>query len=245
MLGNNRLPRHVAIIMDGNGRWAQEKDLPRIDGHREGAESVRQAINFCLEKGLSALTVFAFSTENWQRPEAEVCFLLDTLLTTLEKEADTLNEKQVRLRFVGYRQAFSEALINKMQEVEKMTEANSALELTIAANYGGRWDILQAAKAMAQQAISGEISLDTMDEAHFAQYFSLQDLPPLDLLIRTGGVTRISNFLLWDAAYSELHFTKVFWPDFGPVQFQEALDDFAGRERRYGLTREQLHTEEA
>lgn len=244
MSGKKRLPGHVAIIMDGNGRWAQQQGLPRLEGHRKGAESVRQAIDFCLENNLCALTVFAFSTENWKRPEAEVDFLLDTLLTTLEQEAQTLTEKQVRLRFVGDRQAFSKALIHKMQEVEKMTENNSALHLTIAANYGGRWDILQAAKHMAEQAMSGKISLDAVDESHFSQYFSLQDLPPLDLLIRTGGVTRISNFLLWDAAYSELHFSEVFWPDFGPEQFQLALDDFAGRERRYGLTGEQLQTEE-
>jgi len=235
-----RLPRHVAIVMDGNGRWARQRRRPRSFGHRAGQKAVRAAIEFCLRQRIGALTLFAFSSENWQRPPGEVGALMELFLKALDREVDELNGYGVRIRFIGELAAFSEALRSRMQAAARKTAANHALALNIAVNYGGRWDIAQAARAAAQAVARGELAAAAIDEATLAPFFSLADLPPVDLFIRTGGERRISNFLLWQLAYSELHFSDVLWPDYDAACFAQALADFAGRERRYGKTSEQV-----
>jgi undecaprenyl diphosphate synthase len=235
-----RLPRHIAIVMDGNGRWAKQRHRPRSFGHRAGQKAVRATIEFCLQRGISALTLFAFSSENWQRPQSEVGALMELFLKALDREVDELHGYGVRIRFIGDLSAFAPALRERMQAAMAKTFANAKLALNIAVNYGGRWDIVNAARQIAAAVQRGELAPTQIDERCMAQFFCLADLPPPDLFIRTGGEQRISNFLLWQLAYSELVFSDVLWPDYDADCLQRALDDFAQRERRYGKTGDQV-----
>lgn len=235
------LPRHVAIIMDGNGRWAERRHRPRSMGHRAGQKAVRATVTASRERGIAALTLFAFSSENWQRPRTEVGALMELFLRALDSEVDELHANGVRLRFIGALEAFAAPLRERMHAAMERTASNDALTLNIAANYGGRWDIAQAARTLAQQVAHGLLDATAIDEQHLAAHLMLADLPPPDLLIRTGGEHRISNFLLWQAAYAELYFTDTLWPDFDAAALDAALDAYATRERRYGRTGAQLH----
>jgi undecaprenyl diphosphate synthase len=235
-------PKHVAIIMDGNGRWAQKKGKIRTFGHKAGVESVRAVVRFARQTGIESLTLFAFSSENWKRPEEEVSVLMELFNLVLNSEAKRLHKNGVRLKVIGDLSAFDSKLVGKIRKAEDMTSGNNDLVLNIAANYGGRWDIVNAAKEVAEKVKQGEMSLQDIDEAVFNQHTSTASLPELDLLIRTGGEHRISNFLLWQCAYAELYFTDVLWPDFNEDVFQLAVDDFNVRQRRFGLTGEQIDT---
>ena len=234
------LPKHIAIVMDGNGRWAQQRRRPRTFGHRAGQKAVRATIEACLRGGIGALTLFAFSSENWRRPPTEVSALMELFLKALEREVDELHGHGVRIRFIGELGAFAPALRERMRAAMAKTAPNAKLALNIAVNYGGRWDIAQAARAAAEAVQRGEFAPEAIDEQRLAGYFCLADLPPVDLFIRTGGERRVSNFLLWQLAYSELHFSDVLWPDFDAAALARALEDFAGRERRFGLTSAQV-----
>jgi len=232
--GRAQRPRHVAIVMDGNGRWARRRGLPRSAGHRAGVKSVRRVVEACMARGVEALTLFAFSSENWRRPRREVGLLMELFLTTLDQEADRLHQQGVRLRFIGDRTAFAPPLRERIEAAEGLTAGNAALHLTIAANYGGRWDIAQAARRLAEAAAAGRMDPASVDVERFGREVCLAELPEPDLLIRTGGERRISNFLLWQIAYTELYFTDLLWPDFDERAFDEALAWYAGRERRFG-----------
>ena len=234
------LPRHIAIIMDGNGRWAQQRRRPRVIGHRAGARAVNRTIERCLELGIPALTLFAFSSENWGRPQEEVDALMKLFLGALDREVDELHRRGVRERFIGERERFGAGLVSRMQLAEQRTADNTTLTLSIAASYGGRQDIARAARALAVEVAAGRLLPEQIDEALLGSQVALADLPPPDLFIRTGGDTRISNFLLWQLAYTELWFTEALWPDFDAGQLQQALDAYAGRERRFGLTSAQI-----
>ena len=234
------LPRHVAIVMDGNGRWARKRLLPRHAGHRAGAESVRKVVETCGRRGVEVLTLFAFSSENWKRPKEEVGVLMELFLRTLEKEKDRLHKNNVRVRVIGERTRLNSTLQERIAAAEAQTASNTGLTLVVAASYGGRWDIAQAARRLAKDVRDGRMDVEAIDENAFDQYVCLSDLPTPDLFIRTGGEHRISNFLLWQLAYSELYFTETLWPDFGESEFQRALDAFAGRQRRFGLTGDQV-----
>jgi undecaprenyl diphosphate synthase len=240
-----RLPRHVAIVMDGNGRWAQARRRPRSFGHRAGVKAVRGVVEFCLRERIPALTLFAFSSENWQRPASEVGALMNLFLRALDREVDQLHESGVRVRFIGDARAFPEELQQRMRRVEQRTAANAALALNVAANYGGRWDIADACRKLAREVAAGERAPDAIDVAAVQSRLSLAELPEPDLFIRTGGDQRISNFLLWQLAYAELYFTDVLWPDFDAAAMRAALDDYAGRERRFGKTSAQVRREAA
>lgn len=233
-------PRHVAIIMDGNGRWAQRKGKIRTFGHKAGVESVRAVVRFARKTSIESLTLFAFSSENWKRPEEEVSVLMELFNLVLNSEVKRLNKNGVRLKVIGDLSAFDARLVEKIKQAEALTEHNSELTLNIAANYGGRWDIVHATKVLAAKVASNALNVDDIDEALFNQHVSTSQLPELDLLIRTGGEHRISNFLLWQCAYAELYFTDVLWPDFNEDVFQQAVDDFNIRQRRFGQTAEQV-----
>jgi undecaprenyl diphosphate synthase len=233
-------PQHIAIIMDGNGRWAQERGKTRVVGHKNGVESVRDVVSTAREKGVKALTLFAFSSENWQRPETEVSVLMDLFMFVLTREVKKLHKNDIKFQVIGDVNRFSDKLKNKIAEAELLTSANDAMVLSVAANYGGRWDITQATQKVAMQVKNNQLAVDDISEELLDQHTSLHGLPDLDLLIRTGGDYRISNFLLWQAAYAELYFTDVFWPDFNKGAFEQALDSFAERQRRYGQTGEQV-----
>lgn len=239
MSSPDTLPRHVAIIMDGNGRWAQKRFLPRTAGHRAGVKSVRESVQFCGEQGVEVLTLFAFSSENWRRPREEVGMLMELFLSALRRELAALHKNNVRFRLIGDRAGFSETLRETIVEAERKTADNSGLNLVIAANYGGRWDIAQAAAKLCadreQQADPAPIT-----EQALHPYLSAAELPEPDLFIRTGGEQRISNFLLWQLAYTELYFTDTLWPDFDRKAFAAALADFSQRQRRFGRTGEQV-----
>ena len=235
-----RTPRHVAIIMDGNGRWAEQRNKPRHAGHRAGVESVRSTIEGCVEHGIDALTLFAFSSENWRRPRAEVDMLMELFVSALSREVKKLEKNRIRLRVIGDTSAFPIRLQKRIREVEALTAGNDRLILQVAANYGGRWDIAQAARKLAAEVAAGSLAVADIDEQRFAAATSFSDIPDPDLFIRTGGEQRISNFLLWHCAYSELYFTPVLWPDFDKAEFTRALADYAGRERRFGRTGEQV-----
>jgi undecaprenyl diphosphate synthase len=237
-----QLPRHIAIVMDGNGRWAQRRRRPRMIGHRAGARAVNRTIDTCLEKGIQALTLFAFSSENWGRPQDEVDALMKLFMHALDREVDELHRRGVQVRFIGDRTRFAANIRERMQRAETATAGNQRLVLSIAASYGGRQDIALAARALAEDVAAGRLAPEQIDETLLAQRVALSDLAPPDLFIRTGGDTRISNFLLWQLAYAELWFTETLWPDFDADVFQQALDDFAGRERRFGLTSAQIAT---
>ncbi|MBB5206923.1 polyprenyl diphosphate synthase [Chiayiivirga flava] len=235
-----RKPRHIAIVMDGNGRWAQARHRPRTIGHRAGARAVNACIDACLDDGIEVLTLFAFSSENWRRPKEEVGALMQLFLRALDREVDELLRRGVRVRFVGERAAFAPELRSRMARAEELTRGNTRLHLCIAANYGGRWDIAQAARALALRAAAGDIDPARIDEHMLAPQIALSDLPDADLFIRTGGERRISNFLLWQLAYCELYFTDILWPDFDAAALRAAIADFAGRERRFGMTAAQI-----
>jgi undecaprenyl diphosphate synthase len=236
------LPRHIAIIMDGNGRWAQRRRRPRVIGHRAGARAVNRTIDFCLERGIAALTLFAFSSENWGRPQEEVDALMKLFLHALDREVEELQRRGVRVRFIGDRSRFAPSLCERMAQAEARTRDNQALHLSIAASYGGRQDIALAARALAEDVAAGRLRPEQIDEDALSARMALADLPPPDLFIRTGGDVRISNFLLWQLAYTELWFTETLWPEFGAEVLQQALDDYASRERRFGLTSAQVAT---
>ena len=229
--------------MDGNGRWAQQRRRPRLIGHRAGARAVRTCVEFCLDRGVGALTLFAFSSENWNRPAEEVGGLMKLFLGALEREVDELHRLGARLRFIGDRSRFDAALLQRMQAAEALTAGNTRLQLCIAASYGGRQDIAAAARTLAEDVAAGRLRPDEIDEAALGARVALADLPPPDLFIRTGGELRISNFLLWQLAYTELWFTDTLWPDVDAATLQRALDDYAGRERRFGLTGAQVAAE--
>lgn len=234
------IPKHVAIIMDGNGRWAKARMLPRTAGHKQGVNTTRKVIQYCSQKGVQALTLFAFSSENWKRPKTEVSTLMDLFVSALKKEAKQMAENNIRLTVIGDKGAFSERLQEAIRETEAITASSTGMKLQIAANYGGRADIVQAAKRLASQVQDGFLALDDIDELKFSDNLYTSGLPEPDLFIRTGGETRISNFLMWQLAYTELHFSKELWPAFGVEQMDEAFAAFAGRERRFGKTGDQV-----
>ncbi|MBK1720925.1 isoprenyl transferase [Thiocystis violacea] len=237
-----RMPSHVAIIMDGNGRWAKQRGLPRTAGHREGVKSVRAVVEESVRRGVETLTLFAFSSENWQRPRTEVNILMELFVSALRNEVKRLHENQVRLRIIGERSAFPEKLQHRIAEAEALTADNNRLNLQVAANYGGRWDIVQAARRMLADVQAGRLQPEAIDEQVFAEHLSFPDLPEPDLFIRTGGEQRLSNFVLWQSAYAELYFTDTLWPAFNESAYGLALDDYARRQRRFGRTGEQVET---
>jgi undecaprenyl diphosphate synthase len=226
--------------MDGNGRWAAQRNLPRPVGHRAGVESVRTIVEECVKQGIAVLTLFAFSSENWQRPKTEVGLIMELFMTALQQEAKRLHRNGVQLRVIGDRNAFSEQLQALIRKVEQLTADNTSLVLQIAANYGGRWDITQAVRSIAHRVSAGKLDPREISAQSVATALSFSDLPDPDLFIRTGGEQRLSNFLLWQAAYSELYFTDLLWPDFGAQDLAQALREFSERERRFGRTGEQV-----
>ena len=232
------VPQHIAIIMDGNNRWARQRGLSGSAGHRAGVETIRNVLRACDEHGVKVLTLFAFSSENWGRPRPEVRYLLSLFTRYLRNETKKLHEDGVRIRFIGERFRFSARLQQLMQEVEDMTRANTSTTLVIAADYGGQWDIARAARTLAERAMRGDIATEQISPESIAAEVSLSDLPPPDLCIRTGGDHRISNFLLWQFAYTELYFAETLWPDFSPADVALAIEDFGRRERRFGLREE-------
>jgi undecaprenyl diphosphate synthase len=229
------VPRHVAIIMDGNNRWAKRRQLSGVAGHRAGVEVVREVLKACAPRGIEVLTLFAFSSENWGRPETEVRGLMALLANYLRSEVRKLNEDEIRLRFIGRRDRFSPRLQRLMRRCEEETAGNRRATLVLALDYGGRWDIAHAARQLAQKVASGELPLAAIDETVMAAELSLSDLPAPDLCIRTAGEQRVSNFMLWQCAYAELWFTDTLWPDFSVSDLDKALEEYARRERRYGL----------
>jgi undecaprenyl diphosphate synthase len=231
--------QHIAIIMDGNNRWARQRKLPGTSGHKAGIERLRDTLKGCHEHNIDVLTVFAFSSENWRRPPKEVSALMSLFNHYLVSEAKKLKKEKVSLRVIGNRDRFEKKLLKSIEKAEAMTEGGERT-LVIAADYGGQWDMTNAAKAITQSVVAGEISTDQINESLFHQYTALADLPALDLLIRTGGEYRISNFLLWQAAYAELYFSDALWPDFDKRELDKAIDSFYQRERRFGLNGEQL-----
>lgn len=240
ILDEGKVPQHIAIIMDGNGRWAQLRGKTRVAGHKSGVESVRNCVTSARKKGVKALTLFAFSSENWQRPAKEVSVLMDLFMYVLTREVKRLHKNDICFKVIGDVSRFSEKLRRKIADAEALTANNSAMVLSVAANYGGRWDITEAAKKLAIKVQQQEISVDDITESALNQGTCLADLPDLDLLIRTGGDYRISNFLLWQAAYAEFYFTDTLWPDFNEDEFGKALEVFIQRERRFGKTGEQV-----
>lgn len=231
------VPRHLAIIMDGNGRWAKKRFLPRVAGHQQGVETVRSTVKACIERGIGYLTLFAFSSENWRRPTEEVSFLMNLFISALEREVGRLHANGVRLRVVGDLSAFEPRLIDLVRRGENLTAGNDKLTLTIAANYGGRWDLMQAFNGL---ALAYPEKAGNYAEADLEPFLAMSYAPEPDLFIRTGGEQRISNFLLWQLAYSELFFTDAFWPDFDETMLDKAIASFRKRERRFGRTSEQL-----
>ncbi|MGA8862667.1 MAG: isoprenyl transferase [Gallionella sp.] len=231
------IPHHIAIIMDGNGRWAKQRFMPRVAGHQRGVEALREVVKACREMGVKYLTVFAFSSENWRRPAEEVSFLMSLFLKMLEREVAKLHQNNIRLRIIGDRARFDERLKQSMLEAEQLTQGNSALTLTIAANYGGRWDVMRAIKSMLREH---PLLAQTFTEEDLQPYLSMSDAPEPDLFIRTGGEQRISNFMLWQLAYTELYFTGTLWPAFDRNELNKAIAWYQQRERRFGRTSEQL-----
>jgi len=233
-------PSHVCIIMDGNGRWAKNRLMPRSFGHRKGVETTRQCVEFFASAGVAHLTLFAFSSENWNRPNEEVGNLMKLFMQSLQRYTDELHEQGLRIRFIGDRSGFSEKLQQQIGQSEERTAANQGMTLNIAANYGGQWDIVNAARACALRVLDGEIDIEQIDERSFSTKLALADIPDPDLFIRTGGERRVSNFLLWQLAYTEFYFCDCLWPDFDSREMQKALDEYGQRQRRYGKTGEQV-----
>jgi len=234
------IPTHVAVIMDGNGRWAEARALPRHAGHRSGVKAVRETVELAAKRGVSYLTLFAFSSENWRRPAEEVSRLMGLFLEALQREVDDLHRNNVRLTFIGARDELQAGLIRKIAAAEEKTSNNTGLNLIVAVAYGGRWDIVTAAKNLAARVLDQELSVADIDDEKLAAELALAGLPDPDLLIRTGGEQRVSNFLLWNLAYAELWFCDCLWPEFGERQFDEALSFYASRQRRYGHTGNQV-----
>ncbi|MFI4891747.1 MAG: polyprenyl diphosphate synthase [Steroidobacterales bacterium] len=234
------LPQHVAIIMDGNGRWARARGLPRPAGHRASVKVVRRVVEECANHGVRYLTLFAFSSENWHRPPDEVGMLMNLFLDALVREISDLHRNQVRMRFIGDRDLLGRELADRMRSAETLTQGNTGLTLTVAVAYGGRWDIVQACRALATEVAAGRLQPAAIDETVFARKLALAGMPDPDLLIRTGGEQRISNFLLWNFAYTELYFCDTLWPEFAPQDLVAAFEHFAQRERRFGKTSAQL-----
>jgi undecaprenyl diphosphate synthase len=226
--------------MDGSGRWARQRHMPRVAGHRAGVGRVRSLVESCGHHGVEALTLFAFSTENWRRPRAEVGALMELFMQALKREVRELHRNNVRLRVIGDREALSSALQQRIAEAEELTAGNGGLALNVAANYGGRWDLAQASRDMAREVAAGRLDPESVDADEIGSRLALADLPEPDLFIRTGGEQRVSNFLLWQLAYAELYFTDTLWPDFDEAALEQALDSFRGRQRRFGQTGEQV-----
>jgi len=235
-------PRHIAIIMDGNNRWAKQRGHLGISGHKAGVEAVREVVTVCVEQQIEVLTLFAFSSENWRRPEDEVTALMRLFLFALQREVKKLHKNNVRLRIIGNRSQFSTILQEHMKVSEELTADNTGLTLVVAANYGGQWDIVESTKAIAEKVKSGSISLEDIDEKMLQSHIQLNDLPMPDLMIRTAGEQRISNFMLWQLAYAEFYFSELYWPDFRSAQMLEAIDAYSQRKRRFGQTDDQLKT---
>jgi len=240
LLIDNNNPQHIAIIMDGNGRWAEKKSMSRIMGHRAGVKTVRNIVECCVKEEIKVLSLFAFSSENWRRPKKEVNMLMELFMGTLQSEVDQLDSNNIKLRIIGDKSSFSEKLQNKIYQAETQTENNTGLILIVAANYGGRWDITQAVQQITAKTEKGELKAEEVTEQLIDQYLSTSELPEPDLFIRSGGEERVSNFLLWQLAYTEFFFTEVLWPDFNQALLIEAINSFKGRQRRFGHTGEQL-----
>ncbi|MDO4907026.1 isoprenyl transferase [Neisseria sp.] len=238
VLEYTRIPRHIAVIMDGNGRWAKKRLLPRVMGHKRGLDALENMVRRCAELGVQYLTVFAFSTENWRRPEDEVSFLMGLFLQALQKQVQRLHENNMRVKVIGNRSRFSEPIRQGIEAAEALTAANTGLTITVAADYGGRWDILQAVGKLVAEG-AAEVTEDAL-----AKHLMLAGAPEPDLFIRTAGETRISNFLLWQIAYTELYFTDTLWPDFDDAELDKAIRSFQTRERRFGRTSDQLPPEQ-
>ena len=236
----NRIPRHVAIIMDGNGRWAKSKGLDRIFGHREGVDSVDKVMEAASDLGVKYITLYAFSTENWNRPDAEVNALMEILSEALKKYIEKIPKNNVRLMVIGDKSRLSKVTLSNLSEAEKMTEMNTGLTMVLAISYSSRWEILEATKRIALEVKEGALDVADIDEQLFSNHLATAGVPDPDLLVRTSGELRISNFLMWQLSYSELYFTPVSWPDFKKEQFFEAIIDYQKRERRFGKTSEQL-----
>ncbi len=238
-ISKDKLPQHIAIIMDGNGRWAKKRGLTRSVGHRIGMEKIGEITQLCSDFGVKILTIYAFSCQNWKRPRREVNFLMSGFKRYLDKERDKLNKQGTRFRVIGRRRRLSSSLQNKIEEVMSLTEDNKEFSLNLAIDYGGQEEIIDAAKALAKEVARGKLAVEEIDVDLFKQHLYLKDIPSPDLLIRTGGEYRVSNFLLWHIAYTELWMTPVFWPDFGEKEFLMALKDYAKRERRFGKIKEE------
>lgn len=234
------VPRHVAIIMDGNNRWAKQRGLRGVEGHKEGARAVRATVENCARAGVEVLTVFAFSSENWRRPQEEVNALMELFLTALTDEVPDLHKNGIQLRFIGDLSAFAPHLREKMLQSVHTTASNTRMVFAVAVNYGGQWDMANAARQLAEQVQQGKLTPDAITPELMQQYVALGDLPLPDMCIRTGGEHRISNFLLWQLAYAELYFTEMYWPDFDNAALLQAFEDFRGRQRRFGRTSEQV-----
>ncbi|MCQ8181285.1 isoprenyl transferase [Methylomonas sp. SURF-1] len=237
---DNGNPRHIAIIMDGNGRWAQKRLMPRIMGHHAGVKAVRKIVEFCAKENIEVLSLFAFSSENWRRPKDEVSLLMDLFMSTLQAEVDKLDRNNIRLKIIGDKTAFSEKLQDKIRSAEAQTAGNTGLTLLIAANYGGRWDIANAMRQIVAGIKAGTIDEGDISEDLVDRYLQTAGLPEPDLFIRTGGEERVSNFLLWQLAYTEFYFTDALWPDFDHGALQQAIGSFKRRQRRFGHTGEQV-----
>lgn len=238
------IPKHVAIIMDGNNRYGKLHGLPMGAGHSAGKEALDPIVEHCLARGVQVLTVYAFSSENWSRPKAEVALLMELLATTIHEQMPRMNKYQIRLRFIGDRSQLSRALQELMAQAEAKTAHFTAMTLVIAISYGGQWDIAHACQQIASQVLNGQLSVKHINSQLIGQYVALSDVPAVDMLIRTGGEFRLSNFLLWQSAYAELFFTQTLWPDFRPDEFEQLLQEFANRERRFGKTSEQIAQQE-
>lgn len=236
---NKPIPRHIAIIMDGNGRWAKQRFLPRIAGHRAGVEAARKVVKNCVKRNIKVLSLFAFSSENWNRPAKEVGYLMEIFLSGLEREVSMLHENNIQLRFIGDRSRFTEKLFKKILEVEKLTEKNTGMVLIIAVDYGGRWDITHAFSKLGSDIENGRLKSTDITAELISSQLSFADLPDPDLFIRTSGELRISNFMLWQLAYSELYFCKSLWPDFDEQELAAALSHYAERDRRFGSSTEE------
>ena len=234
------LPRHIAVVMDGNGRWANKRHMPRAAGHKAGVGATRKIVENCVTKNIEALTIFAFSSENWNRPKTEVSSLMALFIATITVEVKKLHKKNVRVQFIGDRSRFSEKLQKSINKSEELTKNNTGLHFNIAANYGGRWDVLNACQLLVDDLQENKNDGQELTEEVFNSYMSLSDEPTPDLFIRTGGEQRISNFLIWQLAYSELYFVDTLWPDFSDDDLDEALNWFAGRQRRFGKTGQQI-----
>ena len=239
-LSSSHVPRHVAIIMDGNNRWAKQRKQLGITGHKAGVEAVREVVATCAEENIEVLTLFAFSSENWRRPKDEVCALMRLFFFALEREVKKIHRNNIRLRIIGHKEEFSDLLQKKMAEAEELTKNNTGMTLVIAANYGGQWDIVSAAQKIAEQVEQGSISSKDITNELFQSHLSLGQLPMPDLMIRTAGELRISNFMLWQLAYAEFYFSDLYWPDFGAEQMRLALSAYQNRKRRFGQTDDQI-----